>query len=98
MSGLDPLIHAPARLRLCAMLAAVDQAQFAAMRDRLEVSDSALSKHVSGLAKVSYVKVRKGTADGRRTTWISLTSNGRRAFDAHVAALRAVLDDVETPT
>ena len=78
------------------MLSAVDQAQFAVMRDRLEVSDSVLSKHVSALAAARYVRAGKGMADGRRTTWLSLTSTGRAAFDAHVSALRAVLDDVST--
>jgi len=79
------------------MLAAVDQAQFATMRDRLEVSDSVLSKHVSALAEARYLKAGKGMADSRRTTWLSLTPTGRHAFAAHVAALRAVLDDVDAP-
>nr|MCW2728845.1 transcriptional regulator, ArsR family [Aeromicrobium sp.] len=93
MSGIDPLIHAPARLRLCAMLSVVDEAQFATVRDRLGISDSVLSKHVSALTEARYVAVRKGVLDGRRTTWLTLTSRGRKAFADHVAALRAVIDD-----
>ncbi|MRK01262.1 helix-turn-helix domain-containing protein [Aeromicrobium sp. S22] len=92
MSDLDPLIHAPARLRLCAMLSVVDDAQFATVRERLDVSDSVLSKHVSALVDAGYVVARKGALDGRRTTWLALTSAGRKAFAAHVAALRAVID------
>jgi DNA-binding MarR family transcriptional regulator len=82
---------------MCAVLSAVDQVQFAAMRDRLEVSDSVLSKHVAALAEAGYVRSRKALADGRRTTWLSLTPTGRRAFADHVAALRAVLDHAEVP-
>ena len=52
MSELDPLIHAPARLKLMTMLTAVTEAEFATLRDRLEVSDSVLSKHVTALAAV----------------------------------------------
>ena len=32
---------------------------------------------------------------GRRTTWISLTPTGRAALRGHVAALRALIADVE---
>ena len=93
MNELDAVIHAPARLRLCAMLSVVDEAQFVTVRERLDVSDSVLSKHVSALADAGYVASRKGVLDGRRTTWLGLTTTGRKAFAAHVAALRAVIDD-----
>ncbi|MDO9356234.1 MAG: transcriptional regulator [Solirubrobacteraceae bacterium] len=92
MPALDPLIHAPARLQLCAMLASVDDAQFSLLRDRLAVSDSVLSKHVAALVDAGYVRARKALFDGRRTTWVSLTPAGRKAYADHVAALRAVID------
>lgn len=94
MSELDPVIHAPTRLRLCSMLSVVDEAQFSTMRDRLEISDSVLSKHVSALVDVSYAAVRKGVFDGRRTTWLRLTPEGRKALATHVGALRALIDVV----
>ena len=92
MNDIDPVIHAPARLRLCAMLTAVDTARFGTVRDRLGVSDSVLSKHVSALAEAGYVRTTKGSVDGQRATWVALTPRGRTAFAAHVAALRAVID------
>ncbi len=92
MTELDRTIHAPARLRLCALLASVDEAQFATVRERLDVSDSVLSKHVAALTEVGYVKTLKGLHHGRRTTWIALTPQGRTAYQSHVAALRAVID------
>lgn len=94
MPELDPHIHAPARLQLVTMLTAVSEAEFATVRDTLGVSDSVLSKHVSALAAVGYVASRKGSRDGRRTTWIRLTADGRQALQAHVAALRALIDGV----
>ncbi|MFB9431073.1 transcriptional regulator [Streptoalloteichus tenebrarius] len=42
----DELIHAPNRLQVCAVLAAVGSAEFATVRDTVGLSDSALSKHV----------------------------------------------------
>jgi DNA-binding MarR family transcriptional regulator len=77
------------------MLTAVSEAEFATLRDALEVSDSVLSKHVSALAAAGYVSSRKGVHAGRRTTWISLTGPGRKALTAHVAALRALIDGLD---
>jgi putative transposase len=47
------------------------------------------------LASLGYVRSRKGVHGGRRTTWISLTAQGRAALSAHVAALREVIAGVE---
>jgi DNA-binding MarR family transcriptional regulator len=95
MTGIDPLIHPPARLRLMTMLTAVSEVEFVTLRDALEVSDSVLSKHVSALAGSGYVASRKGVLDGRRTTWVKLTKAGDRALRAHTAALRALIEAVD---
>jgi len=43
---LDPVIHAPARLAIMAILAAADWAEFKFLREETGLSDSALSKHL----------------------------------------------------
>jgi len=95
MNDWDSTLQPPARLALMTMLTTVSEAEFITVRDRLQVSDSVLSKHVSALSAVGYVKSRKGTHAGRRTTWLSITSKGRSALSAHVAALRKLIADVE---
>ncbi|MFF3994626.1 transcriptional regulator [Streptomyces cyaneofuscatus] len=45
----DAVIHAPNRLQICAMLAAVDSMEFSRVRESLGVSDSVLSKHLKVL-------------------------------------------------
>jgi DNA-binding MarR family transcriptional regulator len=95
MDDWDPTLQPPARLALMTMLTTVSQAEFVTVRDRLQVSDSVLSKHISALSAVGYVKSQKGTHAGRRTTWISLTSKGRSALSSHVSALRALIADVQ---
>jgi DNA-binding MarR family transcriptional regulator len=94
-AALDPLLVAPARLTLITMLTAVSEAEFSTLRERLDVSDSVLSKHIATLAKAGYVSSRKGTHRGHRTTWISLTGPGRKALRAHVAFLRDLIADVD---
>ena len=86
----DAAIHPPARLQLMAVLANVQEAEFAALRDTAGVSDSVLSKHLGALAMEGYVVLRKAALGGRQRTWASITRDGRRAFHEHVRALQAL--------
>ena len=88
MTGFDPVIHPPARLQIMAVLAEVQEAEFALLRQTTDVSDSVLSKHLSALGEAGYAKLRKATADGRVRTWVSITRTGRAAFAAHVGELK----------
>ena len=83
----DQVIHAPARLQICAILSAVDEAEFALLREETGVSDSVLSKHLKQLEEAGYLKLRKATVSSRQRTWLSLTPQGRKAFAAHVQEL-----------
>ena len=93
----DPVIHAPARLQIMAVLAGVQDAEFAMLRTTADVSDSVLSKHLSALSEAGYVRLRKAAQDGRQRTWASLTRTGRAAFRNHVAALTALARVAEAP-
>ena len=86
----DELIHAPLRLRICAFLSPLEEAEFSVVRESLAVSDSVLSKHFSHLQDAGYLTLRKAPVDGRQRTWASLTAEGRRAFAGHVAALQEI--------
>ena len=95
MAELDRHLLAPARLKLATMLTAVSEVEFAVLRDGLGVSDSVLSKHITTLAEAGYVRSRKGTHEGRRTTWVSLSPSGRKVLRGHVAVLREIIDRVD---
>ena len=95
MSDLDPVLHAPARLQIAAILSRVDDAEFALLRQATGTSDSVLSKHLSALGEAGYVKLRKAKAEGRQRTWAAFTHKGRRAFAAHMAALRELVESAE---
>lgn len=73
-----------------AILAAASKAEFRFVRDHVEVTDSMLSKQMSLLQEAGYVKVDKGHVGKMPRTWLSLTTEGRRAFDRHLAALREI--------
>lgn len=93
----DPVVHAPHRLQVCALLAPVDEAEFAVLRDAPAVSDSVLSKQRRTLEEAGHVEVRKRTLGGRVRTWAALTADGRRAFAGHVAALQQLVQGQPVP-
>lgn len=89
---LDDVIHAPVRFSIVAALAKADNAEFAAVRDAIEVSDSVLSKQSQALEQAGYVAIKKGYVGKRPRTWLRLTPAGRAAFASHLAALREIAD------
>jgi len=88
----DEAIHAPTRLRLCALLRPVDHIDFSVLATTLGLSDANLSKTVRALVELGYVSTTKEASatrgDARRTTRIALTPAGRAAIDGHLAALQ----------
>lgn len=87
----DELIHPSTRLTLVATLAAADWAEFAFLKDRLALSDSALSKQLATLEEAGYVATERRLDGRRHKLRARLTAAGRDAFDGHVAALRAIV-------
>jgi DNA-binding MarR family transcriptional regulator len=95
--GFDEIVHAPNRLQICAILSAVDSAEFATVREGLGVADSVLSKHVRVLHDAGYLEVHKTTCASRVRTSLSLTEAGRAAYSGHVAALRVIVGEQGLP-
>lgn len=89
----NSVIHAPHRLQICAMLAEVDQAEFATIRESIDVSESVLSKQLRTLEEAGLLKITKATRASRQRTWASLTTVGRKAYRAHVAELRRIVGE-----
>jgi len=87
---LDELLNHAVRFSVMAALAGVEKAEFALVRDTVQVSDSMLSKQVALLENAGYVEVEKGKVGRRPRTWLSLSADGDQAFTRHVAALQAI--------
>lgn len=91
MEGFDMIVHAPNRLRVCALLDVAGEAEFGLVQRQLGLSASALSKHVTVLVEAGYVEQRKAVRDTRQRVWLRLTRQGRTAYEGHLAALRAIV-------
>jgi len=91
---LDAVIHAPARLRVVATLAALpegDELSFPKLRKLLDMTAGNLSTHLRKLEDAGYVRVTK-THEGRTpATYLALTARGRMAFEDYTTALNTLL-------
>ncbi|MER7183538.1 transcriptional regulator [Streptomyces hyaluromycini] len=95
-TGFNELIHHPSRLAVLAFLSGCVEADFALVRDRCELSDSALSKITRTLEEAGYVGVRKGRVSRKPRTWLYLTAEGADALAAHLDALHAIAADARS--
>ena len=81
MNDLDRVIHEPARLRIAAILAGVDRADFGFLLSVLGLTKGNLSSHMDRLEKAGYVEVRKQFNGKVPHTDYRLTEQGRKALD-----------------
>jgi DNA-binding MarR family transcriptional regulator len=96
---LDPVIHAQARLRVMATLAAIregDRLVFPRVQQLLGMTAGNLSTHLRKLEEAGYVEISKTHERRTPVTYLSLTRSGRRAFEDYTASLRALLPDDDT--
>ncbi len=61
----------------------------------LDISKSALSKHISVLADAGYVAQRRAVRDTRQRVWLRLTGTGRSACRGHVAARHEIVGNTQ---
>lgn len=92
---LDPVIHAPHRLRICAIAHSASYVEFGELQKRLGLSKSALSKHLTQLVEHGYIEEERLTRAGRSRLRISLTETGRQAYQEYVSALEAIINGTE---
>ncbi|UBH07294.1 MarR family transcriptional regulator [Leucobacter sp. Psy1] len=91
-AAFNPLIHAPHRLRICAMLSQADGVEFGEILERIGLTKSALSKQIGQLADAGYVTEEAIVRDRRSRQLLSLTPSGREAYAAHKAALQQLIE------
>jgi DNA-binding MarR family transcriptional regulator len=92
---LDPVIHAPVRLRITVTLAALregDNLSFSRLQRLLSLTPGNLITHLRKLEDAGYVASVKPSEDGQKHTAVFLTHAGRAALERYTATLRRLLD------
>ena len=94
MAELNETIHQTVRLRIMAVLVTLapnEEVEFIYLRDLLEVTDGNLGAHLRKLEEAGYISVNKTFVERKPRTYVSATTDGRKVFSEHVAALEAIL-------
>lgn len=93
LDGLDPILNAPKRLAIMAVLTRSTTSDFAFLREHLGVSDSDLSKQATTLEAAGYIVITKSGRGRGAVTAYKATKAGRLAYQQHRATLRDMLGD-----
>ena len=94
LSEIDRLVHEPARFQVLALLYVVESADFTFIMNQLNLTWGNLSAHISKLEDAGYVAVEKGFKGKRPQTMLSLTEEGRKAFQDYRQTMKQMLDEL----
>ncbi len=90
----DPTIHQPVRLKIMAALKALpagEAIEFVRLKAIVGATEGNLGAHITTLEEAGYVAVKKDFHANRPRTRVSLTKDGRRAFEDYIADLRSII-------
>jgi DNA-binding transcriptional ArsR family regulator len=92
--ALDRLFHEPNRLAIVSTLCAADAGlSFTELRDRCNLTDGNLNRHLKVLEEAGAVRVKKQFVAGKPLTRVAMTVRGREQFAEYLAVLHTVLKD-----
>jgi DNA-binding MarR family transcriptional regulator len=94
LAGIDPLIHAPARLMVITYLYVVESIDFVYLKRVTGLSWGNLSTHLTKLEDAGYVSIKKTFQDKKPRTMIQLTESGRKAFRKYKDEMQQVLGNL----
>jgi DNA-binding MarR family transcriptional regulator len=89
---IDRVVHEPARLKILAYLSVVKSTDFVFLLSRTGLTYGNLSSHMSKLEEAGYIEVEKEIKDKRPHTMLSLTGQGRSAFEDYRKNMLELLD------
>ena len=95
MNAADDVIHQQTRLRIMAALNALperERVEFGRLKAILRATDGNLGAHLTTLESAGYIAIDKDFVGKKPRTRVAMTRAGRKAFAAHVAYLRDILD------
>jgi DNA-binding MarR family transcriptional regulator len=82
-SGIDRIVHEPARLSLLAQLYCAASADFLYLSNQTGLTKGNLSEHLRKLEVAGYVSVEKTLVDGLPLTVFRLTDEGHEAIETY---------------
>ena len=88
---LDPILHSQLRLAVVSILANVEKADFAYLKDETGATSGNLSVQITKLKESGYIDVKKKFKGNYPQTNCRITDLGREKFEEYVRAITAYL-------
>ena len=93
IKDIDPLIHAPTRLKIMAYLSIVESADFTFLMSQTGLTRGNLSVNLRKLEGAGYVSIKKEFVERIPRTLVRLTKEGRQAIQTYRENMQVVLND-----
>ena len=84
------------RLGIMSILMVNDWVEFKVLKEMLDLSDGNLASSITALEKLKYLKIKKQFVGRKPQTTYATTALGRKAFNEHLDALEALLNQRKT--
>lgn len=96
--SLDEVVHQRTRLAILSALSAHTRLAFNELKDLLDITDGNLSVHARKLEDAGYVRCTKRFRGRTPLTEYALTPAGRRALEAYLAHMEAIIRAAREPS
>lgn len=87
-NDLDPILHSQLRLSIVSILITVEEANFRFIKDSTKAAAGNISIQINKLQEAGYISVEKTFKNNYPNTIISITDQGRKAFEEYVKTLQ----------
>jgi DNA-binding MarR family transcriptional regulator len=80
------------RLGIMSVISVNRSATFNELKELLDLTDGNLASHIKKLEELHYITVHKSFFDRKPNTVYEISTEGKLAFELHLAALEAILN------
>jgi len=87
INDLNKAFESRVRLGIMSILLVNDFADFATLKEQLNITDGNLASHLNALEKLKYIDIKKQFIGKKPNTSYSATIAGKKAFSEHLDAL-----------
>lgn len=94
-NDLDPLLHSQLRLSIISILLSVEEANFNFIKETTGATSGNISVQIKKLQQAGYIQVKKTFKDNYPNTSVSITPEGKEAFEAYVNNLKKYIQPGE---
>jgi DNA-binding HxlR family transcriptional regulator len=91
IEDLNKAFESRIRLGIMSVLMVNDWADFAMLKETLDITDGNLASHIAALEKLDYIQVKKQFVGKKPNTSYAATRTGKKAFNEHLNALEKLI-------